>query len=117
MRSTLLIALALFACRTPPLAEPDDAQAPPDLEAPADQAMRCPAGCAADELCVFLDRGDCSHFICAAAPRSCGDASLCTCLGAGFCAGFAMPNETLTCRPPDPGLPGDVTCQSTLQCV
>jgi hypothetical protein len=118
MRAALLAVLILAGCRTAPLDAVADA-APPDAAASDLARAGCPISCnSSTELCVFLNRGDCSKWTCAPRPAACAAAPSCACLGGdSFCAGFAQPGETLTCRAPDPGLGGDVTCQSTIQCV
>ncbi|HZS35553.1 MAG TPA: hypothetical protein VFF06_01940 [Polyangia bacterium] len=125
MRSALLFVVLLAGCRTRPIDTIDAVDAAAiDLAAPVDAArasdlagVHCQAPCdPSTELCVFLNRGDCSQWTCAPRPLGCTNPPTCACLG-GLCSGFAMPGETLTCQPPDPALGADVICASTIQCV
>jgi hypothetical protein len=122
MRFALLafaFACALVACRTRPFDAPADGA--PDLAtsdlAVTPDAGACVISCAPGELCVFLNRGDCSRWACAASPPAC-PSHACSCLGAHFCDQFEMgADESYTCQAPDPGLGGDVECVSSIQCV
>jgi hypothetical protein len=75
--------------------------------------------CAPGLLCVFLSRGDCASYVCAATPAGCASDPTCNCLGDSFCAGFIMsPDETMKCLPEQNWLPpGTIDCQSNILCV
>jgi hypothetical protein len=144
MKRVLLLALLLVGCRTrledaPDLsgpAEPSvDQGAPHDLSAAVDlitgasidlagrdfaTVMCGTAICnTATEVCVFFNRGDCSRYECHPIPTKCQADRSCSCLGDAFCAGLAMPNETLKCGGVafPPTVPDEVVCTSNIQCV
>jgi hypothetical protein len=117
MIARAVVLLALAGCSTR-LLDPIDlspAPAPADLAvepvdlATGDLAAACGSmNCGTGERCIFLNRGDCSRYLCMAAPAQCSDA---------FCAQFDMGGEKLTCAPPGSWPPGALVCNSTIQCV
>jgi hypothetical protein len=136
MRSLALLgaALLLLGCRTRfadfgearhDLAAPGDAATAADLAFSVDAAtsdggvacgqLTCDA---ATEVCVFLNRGDCSAYACSPVPATCASDRSCACLGDAFCAQFLQGGEKLTCTPSDfPPGPDIVVCTSTVLCV
>lgn len=142
MRALLIVLVLAGGCRTR-LLDDSDASAPIDLStsgrpSPADLSSttkaadlaaavdlassvdlaRSPcAPCSPSQICVFIDRGDCSSWTCAPRPAACGSTVTCDCVGAGFCNPFARTGEQLTCKPPYPMLGGDVICDSPTKCI
>ena len=128
----LVAALLLVSCRTRPL-EPADLATPHDLagadlasvdlitSASRDLSQGPCGGLSCDEateLCVFLNRGDCSRYECVPIPAGCSTNRTCGCVGSGFCPGLEMQGETLKCTPNATFPPGiDIVCTSTIQCV
>jgi hypothetical protein len=116
-----LFLLLLLACRTPP-DEKHDLSPGTDFSA-GDLASNGPCGgCGPSEICVFVDRGDCSKFICATLPQGfCSDQVSCDCLPTSVCADLTFPDrapgETLICDDSftQPGT--SITCKSSIQCV
>ena len=95
-----------------------DLTAPPDdLSAPFCAGLSCDP---ATEVCVFLNRGDCSSYNCVPITGACANDRTCACLHDEFCGGFQMfMGETLTCTagatfPPGPDV---VVCTSSIQCI
>lgn len=120
MRLAFLCLVVLAGCRTPPLDGSLDG-----LSAPADGAAgdastvpTCPFACDRTiNLCVFINRGDCSDWKCVPRPADCMNPPSCACLGPGFCARFAMGGETFTCEPPEADFGDDLVCLSSSLCI
>jgi hypothetical protein len=118
-----LLLLALAGCRTALVDPSGDGAAPLDLSSGGDSSRgHCigPMDCGSDEICVYLERGDCSSTACVPVPPRCQADPTCGCLGNAFCPRMgANPNETEVCLD-DPGFGppnASLRCMSNIICV